>query len=216
MLWETVKRNAPRHTWTKLFGHTLAISAFFAVYLTVAAHPQFPVTEMPRLAVDAWAPLMPWSVWIYFSLWVYICLPAVFMGARRQLLDYFLGGLLMAVIGIIIFIFWPTSMPDNIRDWSDYPATLRFMKAEELSRNACPSLHVSYAVFAALWLHSLLRRAGAGRLWLAFNGLWATTIVLSTLTTRQHVVIDVFFGALLGVLIFAINRCWVRRDEPLA
>lgn len=210
-----LQRSARRHFWIKLVGHSLAIPAFLAVYLLVGANPMFPVTVMPTLAIDRWAPLLPWSVWIYFSLWVYICLPAIFMPSKRELWLYFLGALLMAVVGLTIFVFWPTATPHHLKDWTGYPATLTFMKAEELSRNACPSLHVSYAVWTALWLHHLLRRAGAGKRWLIGNIVWAVVIIISTMTTKQHVIIDLFAGSLFGGLIFTINRYWVRRDGCL-
>lgn len=207
---------ARRHFWLKMVGHCLAIPGFLAVYLLVGANPMFPVTLMPALALDEWTPLWPWTVWIYFSLWVYICLPAMFMGEKRELWLYFLGALLMAVVGLTIFLYWPTATAYQLQDWSGYPATLTFMKDEDYSRNACPSLHVAYAVWTALWLRLLLRRAGAGSGWQIGNVLWAVLIILSTLTTKQHVVIDLAAGATLGGLIFAINRYWVRRAERLA
>lgn len=216
MLREKIKQCAPSHLWTKFFGHTLAIASFFIAYFWVAAHPLFPVTEIPATAVDRWVPLWPWTVWIYFSLWVYICLPATLMRTRRLLWQYFLGAFWIAVIGIGIFIVWPSSTPQWTPDWAAYPGSLTFMKNEELSRNACPSLHVSYAVFTVFWLEWLLRRVNAGRAWRAGNLLWALAIIVATLTTKQHVFLDVIAGAVFGGLIFAINIVWVRRTESLA
>ncbi|GHB93815.1 hypothetical protein GCM10007047_06700 [Cerasicoccus arenae] len=171
---------------------------------------------MPVFAPDRWAPLLPWTVWVYFSLWVYICLPSTLIESKGLLKQYFRGAFWMAAIGIAIFIVFPTSTPQWTADWAGYPGTLTFMKDAELSRNACPSLHVSFALFTALWLDWLLRRIRATAPWRWGNALWAAAIIVTTLTTKQHVFIDVVFGVLLGGAIFAVNMYWVWRDQRLA
>ena len=197
--------------WLKALGHTLAISGFFLAYCQVMTHPLFPVTAMPLLLPDRWMPLWPWTVWVYFSLWVYISLPATLIGSRRVLWHLFLGALLMAVLGFLVFVFYPTTVPEWGVDWERYPEWLSFLKSPELSGNACPSMHVSYAVFAGLWLAALQRRLGVGAFWRWGGGLWGLAIVLSTQSTKQHVFIDLVFGTLLGLVVFYLNRCWMRR-----
>lgn len=213
MLRRALQDGFAHQTWIKAIGHTVAITVFFMAYFHVAENPMFEVTTMPSLPLDDWTPLIASSVWIYFSLWVYICLPASLMTTGVLLWQYFLGSLVLAVAGLWIFLLWPTQTPDWPVDWSQQPAAIRFLKNEDLSRNACPSLHVAYALFAGCWLDMMLRRVRAGRGWRWGNVFWALAIIISTLTTKQHVVIDLVFGALLGGLIFAVNRNWVRRAE---
>jgi len=67
------------------------------------------------------------------------------------------------------------------------------------SGNACPSLHVAFAVFSALELDRILRRMGAHGLARGLSWGWCAGILYSTLATRQHVAIDLFAGAALGV-----------------
>ncbi len=197
--------------WTKALGHTVVISTFFVAYFYVMAHPVFPVRQMPVLAPDRWIPLLPWTVWIYFSLWFYICLPSVLIASRRTLWHLFLGALLMAVLGFTVFILYPTQVPEWGVDWDAYPSFFSFLKSPDLSGNACPSMHVSYSVFGGLWLWALQRHLNVRRRWQWAGGLWGLAIVLSTISTRQHVFIDLVFGVLLGITVFYLNLGWMRR-----
>ncbi|WP_269539529.1 phosphatase PAP2 family protein [Cerasicoccus fimbriatus] len=199
--------------WWKSIGETLAITTFMVVYIWVMRNPLFPVRVVPVTMPDLWTPLLPWTAWIYFSLWVYICLPTTLMGTKAVLRHYFLGALLMAIVGLGVFVGYPTAAPLWDVDWSQYPGWFSFLKTEELSGNACPSMHVSYTVFACLWSATLLRVVKAASWVHVVNVLWALAILVSTMTTRQHVFIDVAFGTLLGSLIFAINMYCVRRER---
>jgi membrane-associated phospholipid phosphatase len=72
---------------------------------------------------------------------------------------------------------------------------------------------VAFAVFTALWLDRILREMRTGRGLLAFNWLWCVGIVYSTLATRQHVVLDVAAGALLGVVMALAHMRALRAFE---
>jgi membrane-associated phospholipid phosphatase len=69
----------------------------------------------------------------------------------------------------------------------------RFADALNLQYNMCPSLHVAMAVAAAYIyaLHSLPRVR-------YFWWLWAAAIMVSTLLTHQHHIIDALAGAFVG------------------
>jgi len=165
---------------------------------------------MPLLALDRWVPVLPWSAWIYFSLWVYICMPSSLMMQVNELGYFFMGAALLSVCGLSIFYFLPTQVPDWGIDWSRYP-TLLFLKESDASGNACPSLHVAFALYAGLWLSRMLKIVHAGRLWHLANVLWCLLIVLSTMTTKQHVLVDVLCGAALGIFAFWLNDRIVRK-----
>jgi len=106
----------------------------------------------------------------------------------------------MAAIGLVVFWFFPTTVPAFAVDWSQYPA-LQFLKATDVGGNAFPSLHVAFAVFTAVLLARQLRSVGAPSWTQWVNLLWALGIVYSTLATRQHVLLDVIGGTLLAVLV---------------
>jgi membrane-associated phospholipid phosphatase len=89
-------------------------------------------------------------------------------------------------------------------DWSQHPA-FAFLQKVDASGNACPSLHVAFAVFTAVWLGRLLRQMSAGRRVCAFSWLWCLGILYSTVAIRQHVVFDVIAGAGLGAVVAVVH-----------
>jgi len=86
----------------------------------------------------------------------------------------------------------------------------------DLNGNACPSLHVSFAIFSGVWLDSILREIRAPGLVRLLNWLWCAGIVYSTLATRQHVALDVYAGTVLGVVVALLHLGAWRRIERRA
>jgi membrane-associated phospholipid phosphatase len=197
-------------TWwpAKLIGISLGMTAFFVVYFQVLNHPVYPVTLMPLTAVDRLVGFWPAALPLYLSLWVYVSLAPALLVVRRELVSYALAAVALSVIGLGIFLLWPTAVPRPDVDWSQHPR-LAFLKAVDASGNACPSLHVAFAVFTAVWLARLLRQLGAGPFARALNGLWCAGILYSTIAIRQHVSLDVIAGAGLGVAVAVAHLRWL-------
>ena len=101
-------------------------------------------------------------------------------------------------------------MPVWAIDWSRYPL-LEFLKSADATGNACPSLHVAFAVYAGCWLSRMLHLLDAGRGWRGLNWCWCVLIVLSTMTTKQHVFLDVLCGIVLGSVVFYLNDRIARK-----
>ena len=108
-------------------------------------------------------------------------------------------------------IFWllPTAVPVADIDWTLHPE-MALIKSLDASGNACPSLHVASAVFTALWLRAIFHAVSAPR-WLHWaSALHCLAILWSTLATRQHVVLDVLAGIVVGG-VFALLSLWHAR-----
>lgn len=181
--------------WLKVPGITLFVWVFFIAYFFLLRYPHPVVTTMPLSWLDTALP-MQWWAWIpYLSLWFYTGLPAAFTPGLRSLVYYGLAVAVVCGLGLLCFYLWPTAIPVFERP----PGTeLAVLKGVDMAGNACPSLHVAIAVYSAIWLHAQLRGVGAGRRWQLFNGVWCLLIVYSTLATKQHVLLDVLGGTLLG------------------
>ena len=113
----------------------------------------------------------------------------------------------MSAIALAVFWFMPTAIPIFAIDGELHPA-LRFLKNTDAAGNAFPSLHVSFSVYACAVLMRQLRAVGAPRGVRVLNVAWAAGIVYSTLAVRQHVVIDVAGGLVLGAAF-----CWLSRTK---
>ena len=196
----------------KVIGTTAGMTAFFIAYFWVLNHPVFPVTIMPLVAVDRWIAFRPEALVLYVSLWVYVSLAPGLLIDRRELFSYGLAAVVLSVIGLGFFFLWPTAVPKVELDWARYPSFLT-LRDVDASGNACPSLHVAFAVFTAFWFARLLRQMQAGRLPQALNWLWCLGILYSTLATRQHVALDVLAGAILGAVVAVCHLRLVRPTE---
>jgi membrane-associated phospholipid phosphatase len=192
----------------KMIGTMLVMTGFFIAYFWVLKHPLFPVTTMPLTVVDRLIAFRPETLPLYLSLWFYVSLAPALLIDRREVVSYALATVGMSVIGLGIFLLWPTTVVWPA-DWSRHPA-FAFLKSVDAAGNACPSLHVAFAVFTAIWLGRLLRQMGAGNFVRAFNWLWCLGILYSTVAIRQHVVLDVLAGAGLGAVVAMMHLRWLR------
>jgi len=188
-----------QHLWLKTTVTPVFIALFFGAYLYLLKSPAYPTTVMPFTALDHFIGFEPRAIWLYVSLWVYVSLPPVLLGTRRELFDYAAAMAATCLMGLLIFYFWPTAVPAAQVDWALYPG-MDFLKSMDVGGNAFPSLHVATAAFSALWFNFILSRFGAPRWVLGVNWAWCTGIVYSTVAIRQHVVVDVVAGLVMGIL----------------
>jgi membrane-associated phospholipid phosphatase len=149
---------------------------------------------------------------LYLSLWLYVSLVPALVVDRRELIALGSAWVVLSTVGLGIFYLFPTTVPPTDLDWSQHPS-FQFLKSVDLSGNACPSLHVAFAVFSAVWFARLLRQLDAGRFARAFNWIWCAGILYSTIATRQHVSLDVLAGGVLGVVVAAAHLRWLRAQS---
>jgi membrane-associated phospholipid phosphatase len=181
----------------KLLGIPVFIAVFFAGYFFTLRAPIFSAVPMPLTAIDRAIGFHPSAMLFYLSLWVYVIIAPALIAERAELKTYGLAASGLALVGLAIFLFWPTFVPNPGIDWLQYPAFSR-LKAIDASGNACPSLHVAFAVFSAIWIYRLLRRMGDRGVLRGVSWCWCLGILYSTLATKQHVAVDLLAGAALG------------------
>jgi membrane-associated phospholipid phosphatase len=173
-------------------------------YFSLLRHPQFPVTLVPMTYIDRVIGFQPWSIVPYATLWPYIALVPMLLHLRREMAPYLSAVTLLSLAGFTCFFFWPTAVPQQDIDWTQYPS-IAFLKSVDASGNACPCLHVAFAVLTGLWLEWLLKQMGAPRVLRVLNACWCGLIAYSTLATKQHVAVDLAAGALLGLGVTALH-----------
>ena len=176
----------------KLVAGGLILILFFIFYFWLLHFHIFPVREMPALALDRVIAFQPGALLLYLSLYVYIPVAPWLLDNKRDLnaCCLALGGL--CLVGLVIFLLWPTAIPRP--DSADY----RPLIAIDRPRNVCPSLHAAFAIFSAICIDRLAWHLGNCRLARGLSWLWCLGILYATLATKQHVVIDLLAGAVLG------------------
>ncbi|MFN8392758.1 MAG: phosphatase PAP2 family protein [Bdellovibrionota bacterium] len=193
----------------KMLSTFFGMVLFFIGYVALLRHPLFPVTIMPLTFFDGLIRFRSEALPVYLSLWFYVLGAPALIADRTELRSYAVISILLSLIGLGIFLVWPTAVPAPKDTWTD-DAVFAFLKSVDDSGNACPSLHVAFAVFTAAWFDRLLRQMGTGRLLQNCNFLWCAAIAYSTLALRQHVMLDVVAGAALGAGAAAVNFFWLQ------
>ena len=201
-----------RHFLLKLAGTTAFTWVFFIGYFHLLRYPVRPPVLMPLTALDHWIGFQPQALLAYFSLWLYIGVAPGLQKTFAELVVYGLWIGALCVTGLALFYFWPTEVPLRALPASDFPG-FAMLQGVDAAGNACPSMHVAVAIFSALWIDHILRVARTP-VWLrVFNAGWFVAIAFSTLAIKQHVVLDVAAGALLGVA-FALPSLRWRPGRP--
>jgi hypothetical protein len=146
----------------------------------------------PALSWESAVPFMPWWAVIYQSLFLLHC--AAFrmgedMAAIRR---YGFSVALAFAAGAPIFWFWPTSID---RPPCENVAIQWLISCFDGPRNALPSLHAAMSI---LLVHRFW--SASSTMIRAALTLWLPVLLFSTLATKQHRVVDLFFGLLLGLV----------------
>ena len=192
----------------KMPGTIVGISAFLAAYFWIMSNPLGQPATMPVTSIDRWIGVSEIALLPYASLWVYVSLAPAFARGVAELENYLRGAAMIAIVGLVVFWFFPTTVPVFPIDWTQYPG-LHFLKSTDTGGNAFPSLHVAFAGYTMIVIGRQLRSLCTPPWPRWVNRIWFIAIVYSTIATRQHVLVDVLGGLLLAWL-----AGWSTQDIP--
>ena len=156
------------------------------------------------LSIDAAVPFLPWTVCIYafagllFWFFLYRRVAAL----PRQTADrFFCANLLGKGIAFLFFVFLPTEMTrPELSDTGFWNTCMRLVYSVDEPNNLFPSLHCFIAWHC--WV-GLRGNKQVSPVWRVSALVMAVVVCISTLTTREHVMVDVAAGILLSEL------CWL-------
>ena len=192
----------------KIVSGLIMFGTAIALYL-VANHFHLSSPQLlPMSWVDEQVPFLPNTVWIYISEYVFFTVIYLLSKDMVNLNKYLYSFLSLQVVSVLIFWAWPTTYP---RDQFPLPTDLNALTTYAFSTlrqadspaSCCPSLHVSSVFLSAfLFLDEQKKK-------LPFFLVWGILIAASTLTTKQHYLVDVFAGlAMSGVTYYVFHR-WI-------
>lgn len=153
-----------------------------------------PLTEYDRLV-----PFIPNSVYVYNSEY-FLFIGAFFLFRDRSNQNrFFWAFVLMNVFCFFIFTFFPTTYPR-----SDYPipadvhwftqSVFHGLRTIDDPSNTFPSLHVGCCVLTTLAF--LPKKEFGWKFWVSL--VWSIAVSLSTLTTKQHYIVDILGGTIVA------------------
>lgn len=152
------------------------------------------------MPIIGWGPVYGFPFWppaiiVYLSLYLAPLTVTMFLADRRKLFRFLGYALVIVVVCLAGFMVRPlTILRPQIVGHGIFDAILAWFYSVDPPTNLFPSLHVSMAFFCAGVL-SLTRPRSR---FLVYT--WAVAVALSTLFTRQHYLIDVAAGLVLGLI----------------
>ncbi len=155
-----------------------------------------------KLPVDDWIPYQPGWVWIYSFLYYPVILYLNWTVESARDFTYMASSyLLLLLFQMAFFLFFPVTTPQSWRKNNGKKTYserfLAFVQSFDGESNSFPSMHTSVAMLTALHLYPSVG---------GWAFLFPFLIGLSCLFTKQHYLIDVPAGALLGWLTFYVFR----------
>lgn len=151
---------------------------------------------------DDLIPFVPIFVIPYFGWFIFIVGTGIilFKRSKLDLRKTYLSVNLCMIIGLIVFLLFPNYQTLRPEVYGDdfFSQWVRLLQIGDTPSNVCPSLHVAISISLYTGItHSACfekRRDIHFFTWILTN-----LIILSTLFIKQHSVVDVAFGILLGV-----------------
>ena len=185
---------------------------------TMVTQPAF-LIEWPD--VDRVIPFVPLMVWPYVSWYFVVAFPFIWLGIRngREFVRYCIfifGGMTSAYL---IYLLFPNGIAlrpayDSLGSGWEYDL-LRWVYTNSTPRNVSPSIHVIDTI--GVWIALTRDKTLWDRWW--FKALLAAVclaIIASTVTIKQHSVLDIFTGLVWSGLwyLVAYSRWSPVRENP--
>ncbi len=165
------------------------------------------------VSLDNMIPFLSWTVIIYFiafPFWganYYLC-------ANQDPLErdrFFCADILSKVFCLIIFLILPTTnvRPDITNGEGFFNYIMKFLYWIDTPQNLFPSIH---CIASWLCFIGLRKRKDIPFIYKFITLVIAVSICISTLTTKQHVIVDVFSGIFLAELCYFLSGFSVIRN----
>lgn len=193
---------------TKLFWGIVTFGLGASLYLLTNHFPLFEPKLLHMTWIDQAVPFIPETFWIYTS--EYYLFAVVFFTAKNlhNVNKYLYSFFILQLISISFFIVYPTTYPRELfplpsdLDWLTY-ALFENLRVADQPTSCLPSLHVSSCYLSSFIFLDEQRKK------FPFFFIWATLVGLSTLTTKQHYLVDVIAGLFLAVAVYWVFHRWV-------
>lgn len=198
----------------------LQLLVLLAVQLAVYYGAKLLIRGRPMLCMalpaDDRIPLLPWTVVIYFGCFLFwavnycLILRAEQGGGFRFLRAELLGKL----VCFLVFVAVPTTLVrPEIGGTGVFSSLMRLLYSADAPDCLFPSMHcfVSWMCVAGL-----RGKTGIPAWWKACSAVIAVLVFCATLTTKQHVIVDVFAGAALAELCWQVSGVIGKRRRGTA
>ena len=166
-----------------------------------------------EFGIDKLIPLVPWTVIIYFGCYLFWVVNYIICARKDRITAYrFLGADILAkTVCFVFYIFLPTTnVRPEIVGTTFWDEVMKILYLIDKPSNLFPSIHclVSWLCFVGV-----RGKKHIPTWYQIFSCLMAVAVFISTLTTKQHVVIDVIGGIVLAEVCYWVMGKVVKNKK---
>jgi hypothetical protein len=195
----------------KWLAGLLVCAASLVIYGLANRYPLREPSLLPMTALDEAVPLLPWTVWVYWSGALFLLVVYASNRCVVSMNKHLYSFLALVLFSAAVFAVFPTTYPrasfptpaglDGATGW-----VFRTLRDSDTPGCCAPSLHVSLAFLIAFgFLEDRLYHPWP---FLAAFA-WACAMTASTLTTKQHYAFDVVTGLGAATFFFLLFHRWL-------
>ena len=159
-------------------------------------------------ALDRNIPFLPWTLAIYLGCYLFWIINYVIIarGEKAEVYRFFFADVMAKIVCFVFFLVLPTTnhrpvVPEN-GFWNH---GMRYLYSIDSAENLFPSIHCLTSWFCFIGIRN---RKEIPVWYRIFSAVAAAAVFLSTLTTKQHVLVDVAGGVLIAEGCFFLSGCW--------
>lgn len=195
--------------------YLIPLGVWFMIYMALFLYLEICEPESVHLilcSLDRKLPYIQTFVYPYLSWFPYICTGTYLAVRNLEEKDYKRAVFLLTAgmnVFLLISYVWPTGL--DLREGIIYNTTLpsgylmRFIQTVDAPRSVFPSMHVYVTLVLQYTLELQKGRLSMRGIWI--GRLFAVLIILSTMFTKQHSVLDVLGAFLLFGLLGVMIQC---------
>lgn len=157
-------------------------------------------------ALDQMIPFWAPSAAIYLGCYLFWAANYIMIGRqdKTKVCQFFAGDILSRGICLFFFLVFPTTnIRPEVGDTGFWNQVMRLIYAVDSADNLFPSIHCLVSWFCYIGVKD---RADIPVWYRRFSGVFAVLVCISTLTTKQHVIVDAIGGVFLAEFCFRVGK----------
>ncbi len=159
-----------------------------------------------RFSFEERIPFVPNAIFVYLLVFTFLLMPVFIVRKYADFIEVLAIYALLVAVSLATFFAFPTTMErPHAPDFGFVGWLFGAVRAIDGPNNLFPSLHVSSVVYVAFVNGYFCPKAK----WISW--ICAILVSVSTLLVKQHALVDVFGGAVLGATAFVL--LWVLRRK---